>query len=33
MYLVVKKNLKDKTKIGENIPSLEVVEVALINVI
>ena len=28
-----KKILKDKTKIGENIPSLEVVEVVLVNVI
>ena len=28
-----KKKLKDKTKIGENIPSLEVVEVVLVNVI
>ena len=28
-----KNKLKDKTKIGENIPSLEVVEVVLVNVI
>ena len=29
-YLVVKKKLTDKTKNGENVPNLEVVEVVLV---
>ena len=29
-YLVVQKKVTDKTKIGENVPNLEVVEVVLV---